>query len=332
MGRGEKLMKALNNIEALNQALDQMMEKDEKVVIYGEDAGFEGGVFRATKGLQAKYGKDRCFDSPLTEAGIIGTGIGMAINGMKPVLEIQFQGFLFPGLNQLLVHGARYRNRSRGRFTVPMVVRMPYGGGIRALEHHSESIEAMLAHTPGLKIVTPSNPYDTKGLMISAIKDPDPVIFLEPKRIYRAFKQEVPEEIYEVPIGKARILKEGTDITVVGWGAMIPEIQLAIKDLEKEKISVELIDLRTISPIDKEAIENSVKKTGRFLVVHEAVRSFGVGAELISIVNEKAFLYLECPPTRLTGYDVTIPLAKGEGYFMISPEKIKSKIKELINY
>ncbi len=332
MGRGEKLMGILNNIEALNQALDQMMEKDEKVVVYGEDTGFEGGVFRATKGLQAKYGKDRCFDSPLTEAGIIGTGIGMAINGMKPVLEIQFQGFLFPGLNQLFVNGARFRNRTRGRFTVPMVVRMPYGGGIRALEHHSESIEAMLAHVPGLKVVIPSNPYDTKGLMISAIKDPDPVIFLEPKRIYRAFKQEVPEEIYEVPIGKARILKEGNDITVVGWGAMIPEIQLAVKDLEGEGISVELIDLRTISPIDKEAIENSVKKTGRFLVVHEAVKSFGVGAELISIVNEKAFLHLECPPTRLTGYDITVPLAKGEEHFMINPEKIKSKIKELINY
>ncbi|MEI6856707.1 alpha-ketoacid dehydrogenase subunit beta [Psychrilyobacter sp.] len=325
-------MGILNNIEALNQALDQMMEKDEKVVVYGEDTGFEGGVFRATKGLQAKYGKDRCFDSPLTEAGIIGTGIGMAINGMKPVLEIQFQGFLFPGLNQLFVNGARFRNRTRGRFTVPMVVRMPYGGGIRALEHHSESIEAMLAHVPGLKVVIPSNPYDTKGLMISAIKDPDPVIFLEPKRIYRAFKQEVPEEIYEVPIGKARILKEGNDITVVGWGAMIPEIQLAVKDLEGEGISVELIDLRTISPIDKEAIENSVKKTGRFLVVHEAVKSFGVGAELISIVNEKAFLHLECPPTRLTGYDITVPLAKGEEHFMINPEKIKSKIKELINY
>lgn len=324
-------MAIVNNIEALNKALFEMMEEYNNMVIFGEDAGFEGGVFRVTKGLQEKFGEEKVFDSPLTEGGIIGNGIGMAINGLRPVVEIQFQGFLFPGLNQLLIHAARMRNRSRGRFTVPMVIRMPYGGGVRALEHHSESIEAMLAHIPGLKVVIPSNPYDTKGLLVSAIKDPDPVIFLEPKRLYRAFKQEIPDEKYSVPIGKARILKEGTDLTLVSWGAMIPECQKAIEELG-DKVSIEFIDLRTISPIDKETIEKSVKKTGRFLVVHEAVRSFGAGAELISIVNEKAFLYLEAPPTRLAGYDITVPLDRGERYFMIDKDKIIHKINELIKF
>ncbi|WP_319203827.1 alpha-ketoacid dehydrogenase subunit beta [uncultured Ilyobacter sp.] len=325
-------MAVLNNIEALNQALMQIMEVDDTIMVFGEDSGFEGGVFRATKGLQEKFGKERCFDTPLTEAGIVGSGIGMAVTGLKPVAEIQFQGFVFPAMNQIMIHAARMRNRSRGRFSVPMVIRMPYGGAVRALEHHSESIEALFAHIPGLKVVIPSNPYDTKGLMISAIKDPDPVIFLEPKRLYRAFKQEIPDEIYEVPIGKARVLQEGEDITVVAWGAMIPECQKAITMLKEKNVSVELIDLRTISPIDRESIAQSVKKTGRFLVVHEAVKSFGAGAELISIVNEKAFLSLEAPPSRLTGFDVTVPLAKGEQHFIISPEKIKNKVMELINF
>lgn len=325
-------MAVLNNIEALNEALMQMMEVDDTIIVFGEDTGFEGGVFRATKGLQEKFGKERCFDTPLTEAGIVGSGIGMAITGLKPVAEIQFQGFVFPAMNQIMIHAARMRNRSRGRFTVPMVIRMPYGGAVRALEHHSESIEAIFAHIPGLKVVIPSNPYDTKGLMISALKDPDPVLFLEPKRLYRAFKQDIPDEIYEVPIGKARVLQEGEDITVVAWGAMIPECQKAIDILKENNVSVELIDLRTISPIDKETIAESVKKTGRFLVVHEAVKSFGAGAELISIVNEKAFLSLEAPPSRLTGFDITVPLAKGEHHFIINPEKIKNKIMEIINF
>ncbi len=325
-------MAVLNNIEALNQALMQMMEADDTIIVFGEDSGFEGGVFRATKGLQEKFGKERCFDTPLTEAGIVGSGIGMAITGLKPVAEIQFQGFVFPAMNQIMIHAARMRNRSRGRFTVPMVIRMPYGGAVRALEHHSESIEALFAHIPGLKVVIPSNPYDTKGLMISALKDPDPVIFLEPKRLYRAFKQEIPDEMYDVPIGKARIMQEGEDITVVAWGAMVPECQKALEILKEKKISVELIDLRTISPIDRETVAESVKKTGRFLVVHEAVKSFGVGAELISIVNEKAFLSLEAPPGRLTGFDITVPLAKGEHHFIITPEKIADKVMEIINF
>ena len=325
-------MAVVNNIEALNQGLAQAMEKDDTILVFGEDSGFEGGVFRATKGLQEKFGKKRCFDTPLTEAGIIGSGIGMAINGLKPVAEIQFQGFIFPSLNQIMVHAARMRNRSRGKYTVPMVIRMPYGGGIRALEHHSESIEAMLAHVPGLKVVIPSNPYDTKGLIVAAINDPDPVIFLEPKRIYRAFKQNIPDEIYEVPIGKARVVSKGDDITVVAWGALVPEAIKAVEILKNKGIGVDLIDLRTISPIDTHTIIESVKKTGRFLVVHEAVKSFGPGAELISIVNEKAFLNLEAPPARLTGFDITIPLAKGEHHFIITPEQIVDKVEELVKF
>ncbi|MBS4537707.1 alpha-ketoacid dehydrogenase subunit beta [Clostridium sp. D2Q-11] len=326
-------MPLLNNIGALTYALDQEMERDNTIVVYGEDVGYEGGVFRATQGLQKKYGVDRCFDTPLAEAGIVGSAVGMAINGLKPVVEMQFSGFMLPAYNQIVGHVARMRNRSRGSYNLPMVIRMPYGGGVRALEHHSESLETLFAHIPGLKVVIPSTPYDTKGLMISALRDPDPVIFMEPKRIYRAFKQEVPEEDYSIPIGKAKVVKEGEDITVVAWGALVRETQKAIKEIEeKEDISVELIDLRTISPIDKETIIKSVQKTGRFLVVHEAIKSFGPGAELMSIVNEGAFLYLEAPPTRVTGLDVTVPLPKSEHYFMVDTRKIADKIKELVEY
>lgn len=322
-------MAVMNILEAINKTLHEQMEKDPTIVSYGEDAGFEGGVFRATTGLQEKFGKDRAFDSPLAEASIVGSAVGMAVNGLRPITELQFQGFMFPAFNQIATHVARMRNRSRGVYNLPMVIRMPYGGGIRALEHHSESLEAMFATIPGLKVVIPSTPYDTKGLLTAAIKDNDPVIFLEPKRIYRAFKQEVPEEEYEVEIGKARVVQEGTDITVVAWGALVREVEKAIKDLD---VSVELIDLRTISPIDFETISESVKKTGRFLVVHEAVKSFGPGAELISIINEKAFLYLEAPPTRLTGFDITVPLPKGENHFIITPDRIKKKIKEVVEF
>lgn len=325
-------MALLSIIDAVNKTLDQQMEKDDKVVVFGEDVGFEGGVFRATAGLQKKYGDKRCFDSPLAEGGIVGSALGMAINGLKPVVEIQFSGFMFPGYNEIAAHVARMRNRSRGRYTAPMVIRMPYGGGIRALEHHSESQEVLFGHIPGLKVVIPSTPYDTKGLLTAAIKDPDPVIFMEPKRIYRAFKQEVPDEEYTIPIGKAKVVKEGTDITVVAWGALVREVQKAIDLLKDDNISVELIDLRTISPIDRETIAQSVKKTGRFLVVHEAVQTFGAGAELISIVNEEAFLYLDAPPTRLAAFDITVPLPKGEHHYMIEPNRIKYEIKKLINY
>lgn len=325
-------MAVINLLTAINQALDQKMAEDPTVIVYGEDAGYEGGVFRVTAGLQKKYGEERVFDTPISEAAITGNAVGMAINGLRPVAEIQFDGFVFAGYTEIVTHMARYRNRSRGRYGLPIVVRFPVGGGIRALEHHSESLETFMGHIPGLKVVIPSTPYDAKGLLISAIEDPDPVIYMEPKRIYRSGKQEVPEEIYRIPIGKAKVVQPGSDITVVAWGAMVREAEKAIKLLENENISVELIDLRTINPIDEEAIIQSVQKTGRFLVVQEAVKTFGPGAELMSLVNEKAFLYLEAPPTRVTGFDITVPLARGEMHHFVQPERIAAEIKKVVRF
>ena len=317
-------------LQAINEALDQAMDNDKSVVVYGEDVGFEGGVFRTTAGLQLKYGEERVFDTPISEAAIVGSAVGMAVNGLKPVVEMQFSGFSLPAYNQIVTHVARFRNRSRGKYHLPLVIRMPYGGGVKALEHHSESLETLYAHIPGLKLVIPSTPYDAKGLLLSAINHPDPVIFMEPKRIYRAFKQEVPDETYEVPIGKARIVKKGNDLTVIAWGALVREVEKAI--LMVPEVDIELIDLRTISPLDTETIINSVKKTGRILIVHEAVKSFGPAAEIISLVNEKAFVYLEAAPKRLTGFDITVPLPKGEDFFIISPEQITYEIKNLMAF
>ena len=327
-------MAVLNLVQAINQALDQKMEDDGRVVIFGEDSGFEGGVFRVTAGLQKKYGEDRVFDTPIAEAAITGSAIGMAVNGLVPVAEIQFDGFVFPGITEIVTHMARYRNRSRGRYGLPIVVRFPVGGGIRALEHHSESLEALFGQIPGLKVVMPSTPYDAKGLLISAIEDPDPVIFMEPKRIYRSGKQEVPEEMYRIPIGKAKVVKEGSDVTVVAWGPFVREVEKAMELLKAqgENIDIELIDLRTINPIDEDTIINSVKKTGRFVVVQEAVKTYGPGAELIALVNEKAFLHLEAQPTRVTGFDVTVPLPRGEHFFFIQPERIAAEIKKVAKF
>lgn len=322
----------LSIIQAVNQALMNEMENDDTVVVYGEDVGVEGGVFRATVDLQKTYGKERAFDTPLAESAIVGTAVGMAINGLKPVVEMQFSGFSYPAFNQIISHVARMRNRSRGQYNLPMVIRAPYGGGIRALEHHSESTEALYAQIPGLKVVIPSTPYDAKGLLIAAIRDPDPVLFWEPKRIYRAFKQEIPEEAYEIPLGKAKILQEGEDITIVAWGAMVPDVQKAVKMVQDKGISAEVIDLRTIAPMDRDSFIQSVKKTGRILVVHEAPKTLGVGAEIISIVNEKAFLHLEAPPTRLTGFDTTFPLPRGEKHYIPSPERIAKMIEDIVKY
>jgi pyruvate dehydrogenase E1 component beta subunit len=325
-------MKVMNMVGAINDALDIMLGEDKSVVVYGEDVGVEGGVFRVTEGLQLKHGVARVFDSPLAESAIAGTALGMAIAGMKPVIEMQFDGFSYPAFNQILSHIARFRNRTRGKFTVPAVIRIPYGGGINALEHHSESPEAYFGHTPGLKVVIPSTPYDAKGLLIAAIEDPDPVIFMEPKRIYRAIKQEVPEEKYSIPIGKAKVLNTGEQLTVIAYGAMIREAQKAIAMAKQQGWSVELIDLRSIWPIDRDTIRESVRKTGRVLIVTEASQSYGAAAELISIVNEEAFLSLEAPPTILTGFDTVIPLPLGEKYYIISPERIFFEIEKLIRY
>ncbi|MFA5719635.1 MAG: alpha-ketoacid dehydrogenase subunit beta [Acholeplasmataceae bacterium] len=322
-------MKTLTLLQAINEALDQAMAHDDRVVVYGEDAGFEGGVFRVTAGLQEKYGKLRVFDTPISESTLTGSAIGMAINGLLPVAEIQFDGFIFPGLTDLVTHAARFRNRSRGQYGVPMVLRVPHGGGIRALEHHSESIEAFVNAVPGLKVVTPSTPYDAKGLLLAAINDPDPVVYLEPKKIYRAGRQEVPNEMYEIPIGKANVVKEGTDMTIVAWGSIVRIVLKAASMVLEEGINVEVIDLRTLVPYDKETIINSVKKTGKFMVVTEAVKSYGPASELITMVNEKAFYSLEAAPVRLTGFDITVPLARGEKYHFPSEEKVVSYIRKL---
>lgn len=323
-----------NNIGALRQGIEQAMEADNKIVLWGEDVGYEGGVFRATQGLQKKFGSDRVWDAPIAEASYTGMGIGAAIYGLRPIVELQFQGFSYPAFQQIMAHAARMRNRTRGRFTVPMVIRMPMGGGVRALEHHSEAIEALFAHIPGLKVVIPSTPYDTKGLIISAIKDGDTVLFLEPKKLYRSFKQDIPLQPYEVEIGKASILKEGISITVVTYGAQVQDSIKAIHNLSRTQpnIDVELIDLRTISPLDTKTIINSIKKTGRILIVHEAVKSFSVSSEIIARVNEKAFTSLKAPPTRLTGWDITVPLAQGEKWHSITPKRIEDKIVEVMSF
>ena len=324
-------MAKLTIVEAVNLALTQEMKKDKDVIVLGEDVGINGGVFRATDGLIQKY-RNRVFDTPLSEAGIVGSSIGMAVYGLKPVCEIQFSGFIHPSFNQIISHAGRIRARSRGRFTVPMVVRSPYAGGIHAPEHHSESIEAILVHVPGIKVVIPSTPYDTKGLLVSAIRDPDPVIFLEPKKIYRAFREEVPEREYTIPLGKARVVKEGKGLTLIAWGAMVRPSLEAVDLAEKEKISVEVIDLRTLSPIDHETIINSVGKTGRVVIVHEAPKTCGLGAEIAAIISEESILNLEAPIERVTGFDTIFPLSKLENYYLPSKERIFKAIKRIAEF
>ena len=322
-------MAKLNIVEAINLALNQEMTKDKDVVILGEDVGVDGGVFRVTDGLFKKF-PNRVFDTPLAESGIIGASIGMAVYGLKPVAEVQFSGFMYPGFDQLISHASRIRTRSRGRYSCPIVIRTPCGGGIRALEHHSESTEAIFIHTPGLKVVEPSNPYDAKGLLISSIRDPDPVIFFEPMRVYRAIKQEVPEEEYNIELGKANVVKEGNDLTIITWGAMVRDV-LKINEEIKNKYDIEIIDLRTLSPFDIDAIITSVKKTGRALVVHEAPKTLGLGAEIVAQINEKALLSLEAPVFRVTGFDTIFPLAKLENYYLPT-NRIKRGIEKVMNF
>ena len=322
-------MAKLNMVEAINLALREEMERDSRVVIFGEDVGKEGGVFRVTDGLQKRFGPDRVIDTPLAESGIVGTALGMAVYGLRPIAEIQFEGFLYPCLDQINNHIGRMRNRSRGRFTCPLVIRFPYGGGIHAPEHHSDSPEAILAHIPGIKVVIPSTPYEAKGLLLSAIRDPDPVLFMEPKRIYRAIREEVPEEDYTIPLGKARLIQEGKDVTLIAWGAMVREAISAAEKLKEDKIDVEVIDLRTISPMDVDAIVTSIRKTGRGVIVHEAPKTCGVGAEIIALINEKALLSLQAPIERVTGFDIPVPLLKSEHYNLPNPQRIVLAVKKV---
>ncbi len=313
-------MPTMNIIGAVNSALDLALSRDEDVFVFGEDVGKFGGVFRATDGLQAKHGEGRVFDTPLSEAGIIGTAIGMAIYGLKPVPEIQFSDFIFPAFDQIVNEMAKFRYRSGGQYTCPVTIRTPYGGGIRGGHYHSQSPEAYFAHTAGLKVVIPSDPYTTKGLLLASIDDPDPVIFLEPKRVYRASKGEVPEEHYTLPLGKCAIDREGTDVTIVAYGAMLHEARKAAELLASNDVSAEVIDVRTLVPLDEETILESVRKTGRVVIVHEAARTCGFGGELAAVISEKALLHLEAPILRVTGYDTPFPYTLEQQYL---PDALK---------
>ncbi|MDV3174648.1 MAG: alpha-ketoacid dehydrogenase subunit beta ['Bonamia sp.' little leaf phytoplasma] len=321
----------MNMLDAIKHTLDYALENIPKVILFGEDVEDLGGVFRVLKDLYGKHGKSKIFNTPISESSIVGSGIGLALAGFRPIAEIQFEGFIFPALQDLFCHAVRLRNRTRGKLTVPMVVRTTIQGNIKALEHHSESIEGMLASFPGLHVVVPSNPIDAKGLLLSAIKCNDPVIFLEPKILYRGPKEEVPLEPYEIEIGKARVVQEGSDVTVVGWSSAIPVIQTAIESLKKDNIFVELIDLRSITPIDQETIIQSVKKTGRLVVTHEATKTYGPAGEIITLVNEYAFDALKSAPMRITGHDIITPLGRGEYHQVLNPAKIIYYIKKMFN-
>jgi pyruvate dehydrogenase E1 component beta subunit len=319
-------------LEAINEGLRLEMAADDRLILLGEDIGREGGVFRVTEGLQACYGRERVMDTPIAESGIVGMAVGMAIADLRPIAEIQFMGFLYPAFDQIINHVARMRNRSRGRFSCPLVIRVPYGGGIHPPEHHSESTEAMLVHIPGIQVVVPSTPYDAKGLLVSAIRSPEPIVFLEPKRIYRSVRQEIPEALYTVPIGRARVAREGTDVTLMGWGAMMQEVMQAAERLAGDGVRAEVIDLRTLSPLDIPTVIASVEKTGRAVVVHEAARTCGLGAELVAQINERALLSLEAPVQRVTGFDTVFPLPQLEKYYLPTADAILDAVNRVMTF
>ena len=327
-------MPSITMVESLNLALDEALAQDNRVCLMGQDIGVNGGVFRVTKGLQARYGKDRVMDSPLAECGIIGTAVGMAIYGMKPIAEIQFSGFSLQAFDQIEQNMSRLRNRTQGRFEISMVMRTPYGGGIRAVEHHSESRETYWAHTPGLKVVIPSGPRNARSLLAAAIADPDPVVFYEPKSIYRAFREDVPEEPETMPLGKAQIVRPGEDITIISYGAMIRPVREAVDDLsDQHGIDVELIDLLTISPMDTTTLVDSVRKTGRCIVVHEGHRTCGIGAEVVARLAEHgSFEYLVAPLRRLTAPDLPFPYFQVEQHFLPDPDDVVETACELMNW
>ena len=320
-------------VEAVNLALSQEMERDESVCMLGEDIGVNGGVFRATKDLQKHYGEERVMDTPLAECGIVGVAVGMAMYGVRPVVEIQFSGFTMQAFDQIEQNMARLRNRTRGKYTVPMVLRTPYGGGIRAVEHHSESREAYWAHTPGVKVVIPSGPRNARALLAASIREDNPIIFYEPKAVYRAFREEVPDEPELMEIGKAEIVREGKDITLISYGAMMRPCKEAVSDLvDDHGIDVELIDLLTISPMDTETLAASVQKTGRCVIVNEGQRTCGVASEIIARLNEVAFEYLEAPIKRITGFDIPFPYFQVEEHFLPESEEIVLAIQETLNW
>jgi pyruvate dehydrogenase E1 component beta subunit len=326
-------MAKLNMVQAINMALKQEMAKDNRVIVLGEDVAQDGGVFRLTDGLLDDFGKERVIDTPLAESGIIGTSIGMAMAGLRPVCEMQFSGFSYLMMGQFEAHATRMRSRTHGQITLPLVVRMPYGGGVRALEHHSESREATYAHLPGSKVITPSSPRNARALLIAAIRDPDPVVFMEPKHSYRAFREEVPEEEEVMPIGVAQVVQEGTDLTLVSWGAMMRPALKAAAEVEKKRgTSIEIIDMLTISPLDGDTVCRSVQKTGRCVIVQEAPRSYGVSSEITARINDKSLMYLEAPVKRLTGYDVVTPYFGREKNYIPTAGRVVRGIEETLDF
>ena len=320
-------MPKLNMVQAINLALREEMQRDKDVLVLGEDVGRDGGVFRVTEGLLEQFGPERVVDTPLAESAIVGAAIGMASYGLKPVAEIQFLGFIYPAMDQISNHSSRLRSRSRGRYTCPLVIRAPYGAGIKAPEHHSESCEALFCHMPGIKVVMPSSPYYAKGLLISAIRDPDPVLFLESTRLYRLIKEEVPEGEYTVPLEKARLVQEGKDVTVISWGFMLHRVLQAV-----EGFDAEVIDLMTLNPLDDETIYGSVKKTGRVVIVNEAPRTGSFASELSASIAEDVMLFLKSPVMRVSAYDTVLPLPRLEDYYMPSVEKIRKAIADVMKY
>lgn len=319
-------------IEAVNLALHRAMQDDERVVVLGEDVGVNGGVFRATVGLQEKFGEQRVVDTPLAETLIAGMSVGMAVEGLRPVFEIQFMGFIYSVIDQMISHASRLRNRTRGRLTCPLVLRAPYGGGIHAPEHHSESTEAIFAHMPGLRVVIPSSPTRAYGLLLAAIQDPDPVVFLEPKRVYRLLKQDVEDNGEALPLDVCFTLREGTDVTIVTWGAMVHEVAQVADQLEKDGVSAEVIDVATIKPLDMDTILASVEKTGKCVIVHEAARTCGVGAEIAAQLAEQGLMFLMAPVQRVTGYDTVMPLYRLEMEYMPSTARIMAAVKQVLEF
>lgn len=318
--------------QAVRDAMRDEMCLDPTVLVLGEDVGVDGGVFRATDGLIEEFGTERVIDTPLAESGIIGLSVGLAATGFRPVAEMQFMGFVYPAINQLFSHAARMRNRTRGRMTTPMVVRMPYGGGIHPPEHHSESYESLFLNTPGFKVVVPSNPYDAKGLLISAMRSNDPVLFMEPKRIYRAFREAVPDEAYTVPLGSATVAHTGDDVSLIAWGAMTRVCHDAAEVLAVQGISAEVVDLRSLNPLDRDTIIGSVVKTGRAVVVHEAPKTNGFGAEIVAQINEHALLHLEAPVQRVCGFDVVFPLAHQEKLYLPNRDRVVAAAKKTTEF
>lgn len=325
-------MTELTLVQAVNDGLKSIMREDSDVLVLGEDVGPKGGVFLATEGLTSEFGEQRCFDTPLSEDGIVGVGIGLAMNGMKPVCEIQFQDFIFPAFDQIVSEAAKMRYRSGGQYTVPMVIRTPYGGGIRGGLYHSQSGEAYFAHTPGLKVVVPSTPYDAKGLLISSILDPDPVLFLEPKAIYRAFRQEVPEGVYTVDLSTTRTVTEGDAAVVFCYGSMVPVCTEAVRRIKEERnVDVRVVDLRTLMPLDEEGVLQHIRDCGRMVVVHEAPRFCGYGAELSALAAEHAVEYLEAPVRRVTGFDTPFPNTL-ENYYLPDARRVMDAIESVLDF